>query len=312
MDPAPTFRVTYWGVTGSYPRPLSAAELKDSVAHVAAAEFPLTYGGDTTCLQVSAGELLLVVDAGSGLRLLSQRLMRDSGGRAVRGTMLLTHAHFDHLSALPFFEPFYDAGSEFILRAAPRVLNALERLGHPASDLAGVFLPLTLEQMPGLNRCEAIEAGESFECGDVRVSTMALNHPGGSLAYRFERGGKSIVVATDHEQPETPDTTLAEFALGAELLYMDAQYLRREYEGQAGIGDEAPQCRIGWGHTPLEDCLSTARAAGVKRLHLGHHEPRRTDAMLRDLDGYASQLARAASLEPCEVRLAYQGLVVEI
>ncbi|MDZ4780858.1 MAG: MBL fold metallo-hydrolase [Planctomycetia bacterium] len=336
MDPAAAFRVTYWGVTGSYPRPQPAGELASSLARllgsaiehhgkaaISAAlgdpaelerlfaaregQSPCFFGGDTTCIQITAGDQLFIVDAGTGLRLLSQQLASTTG---LRGNVFLTHAHFDHLCALPFFEPFYDPTARFLVRGAQRVLAAMERIGHPSSDLSGTFLPQTVDQMPGLMGCAAIEAGESLRCGDVTVTTFALTHPGGSLAYRFERAGKSIVIATDHEQPETPDLTLAKFALGADLLYMDAQYLQREYTGETGIGDDAPQARIGWGHTPIEACLPTAIAAGVKRLDLGHHEPRRSDAMLRDLDAYASRLPTAGG--SLRVGLAYQGLTVDV
>ncbi len=336
MDPAPAFRVTYWGVTGSYPRPQPAAELATSLAHLLGAatehhgqeaisaalgdtagleqlfaardgESPCFFGGDTTCIQITAGDQLFIVDAGTGLRLLSQQLARTTG---LRGNIFLTHAHFDHLCALPFFEPLYDPTARFLVRGAQRVLAAMERIGLPNSDLSGTFLPQTVDQMPGLMGCAAIEAGESLRCADVTVSTFALNHPGGSLAYRFDRAGKSIVIATDHEQAETPDSALAKFAQGADLLYMDAQYLQREYAGETGIGDEAPQARIGWGHTPIEACLPTAIAAGVKRLDLGHHEPRRSDAMLRELDGYARQLPNAGG--SLRAGLAYQGLTVNV
>lgn len=348
MNPATVFRVTYWGVTGSYPRPMSATELqacwervldqfvvRHGQATVAAAlpseaqrarlfeqlsdRSVITFGGDTTCIQITAGKQLFIVDAGSGLHRLSQQLGPPiAGGLPWRGTLFLTHPHYDHLCALPFFEPFYDARSEFILRASQRALDALESIGHPTSALAGVFLPQTAEQLPGLKLCAAIEAGESLQCGDVRVSTLALNHPGGSLAYRFDRAGKAIVIATDHEQPESPDRALAEFAQGAELLYMDAQYLRDEYDGLAGVAGDAPQSRVGWGHTPLEDCIPTAIAAGVKRLHLGHHEPRRNDAALHQLAERARHVSatalRASSREvdSLQVELAYQGMTVDV
>lgn len=343
MNPAAAFRVTYWGVTGSYPRTTTASDLQDSwewfldqsdellEADLAGDEQcakllrqfrdrnVITFGGDTTCIQVTAGNQVLIVDAGSGLQRLSQQYgQHGGGGPPWRGRLFLTHAHYDHLCALPFFEPFYDAQSEFILLGSRRALDALTRIGHPSSALAGVFFPQTDEQLPGLKRCEAIEAGESLQCDDVRVSTFALNHPGGSLAYRFDRQGKAVVIATDHEQPETPDRALAEFARGADLLYMDAQYLRDEYDGRIGVAGDAPQPRMGWGHTPLEDCIPTAIAAGVKRLHLGHHEPRRSDAALHQLSERA-RLLRKTELrsskqdeDSLHVELAYQGMVVDV
>lgn len=307
MMPSETaFRVTFWGVTGSYPRPMTAADLRSAAARKG--ETPWTYGGDTTCVQIEAGEQLLIVDAGTGLQRLGHALTaRPTAGDKPRGNLFLTHAHLDHVCALPFFEPFHDADCDFSVRAAAKALDALQAISEGGRPLAGVFFPQCLEHMPGLRRCEPIEAGGSVTLGDVLVSAHGLTHPGGSLAYRFDRGGRRVVIATDHEQPETPDTALAEFARDADLLYLDAQYQRAEYEGQIGVMGEPPRARIGWGHTPLEDCLPTALAARARRLLLGHHDPRRDDAALREI---AAKVR--AWPAPCEVALAYQGLTIEL
>lgn len=306
MPSEATFRVTFWGVTGSYPRPLTAADLQRILEHGHGE--PLTYGGDTTCVQIEAGEQILVVDAGTGLQRLSQSLTPAlAAGKKFRGVLLLTHAHLDHVCSLPFFEPFHDAGCDFTLHAAPKAIDALRAIGQPGQPLAGVFFPQSLQQMPGLRGCEGIGAGDALTLGDVRIAAHGLTHPGGSLAYRFDRAGKRLVIATDHEQPAAPDEALAEFARDADLLYMDAQYLRAEYEGLIGVAGEAPLARRGWGHTPLEDCLPTAQAARARRLYLGHHDPRRSDAALREIA--ASVRAMPAA---CQVALAYQGLSVEV
>lgn len=302
MPSEPAFQVKFWGVTGSYPRPLTAADIA-AIASNNPAE-PLTYGGDTTCVQIDAGPQTLIVDAGTGMQRLNQALAARNPSR---GVIFLTHAHLDHVCSLPFFEPFYDPHAQFTIYGAPRTVQALRKVGEPGASLAGVFFPQTLAQMPGLKAIEMIEAEQVVELGDVRVTAHALNHPGGCLAYRFERGGKRIVIATDHEQPITPDASLAAFAREADLLYLDAQYLREEYDGLVGLNGEPPQSRVGWGHTPLESCIPTADAAGAKRLCLGHHEPRRSDAALREL------AARARAFPAtCEVTLTYQGLTVEI
>lgn len=306
MPSEPAFRVTFWGVTGSYPRPLTAADVAALATDTAVA--PLTYGGDTTCIQIEAGAETLIVDAGTGMQRLNPWFaLCSSTCGPPRGVILLTHAHLDHVCSLPFFEPFYDPQAHFKLYGAPRTVQALRTVGEPGESLAGVFFPQTLAQLPGLKAIEMIEAGQSLAWGDVLVTAHALNHPGGCLAYRFERGGKRVVIATDHEQPIAPDASLAAFARGADLLYQDAQYLRDEYEGLLGVNGEPPQSRVGWGHTPLEDCIPTAEAAGAKRLYLGHHEPRRSDNALRALDARARALPAA-----CEVALAYQGQTVEI
>ncbi len=87
--------------------------------------------------------------------------------------------------------------------------------------------------------------------------------------------------ASDHEHQVHPDQALADFARDADLVYMDAQYQRQEYDGRVGLCDEPPMPRAGWGHSTYTDAITTAVAAGAARIHLGHHDPKRDDA---DLD----------------------------
>ena len=59
-------------------------------------------GGHTSCLAVwPDGSTLprLILDAGTGIRAVTPLL----GGRPFRGTVLLTHLHWDHVQGLPFF-----------------------------------------------------------------------------------------------------------------------------------------------------------------------------------------------------------------
>src|SRR5690606_26317865 len=160
-QPPALFRVTFWGVTGSYPRPHTAAELRTFQANAGQPD-PITFGGDTTGIQIEADDQLFIVDAGTGLQRLSQSL--ESAGRGKisrRGALFLTHAHLDHLCALPFFEPFFDPRAQFVLYGAPRTIEALQAVGKPGEPLAGVFFPQALDQMPGLTRCEPLQPGEA-------------------------------------------------------------------------------------------------------------------------------------------------------
>src|SRR5690606_27444457 len=113
----------------------------------------------------------------------------------------------------------------------------------------------------GIRQWNVLPDSSEFEIDGTRISTLELNHPGAALAFRFERNGKRIVVATDHEQTDVPDRTLAQFAHRADLVYLDSQYLQCEYEGKRGVGTTPPRVRRGWGHSTVEASVATALAA---------------------------------------------------
>ena len=85
------------------------------------------------------------------------------------------------------------------------------------SALSQVYFPPTYNEMKGIRGFERLEPGSDIRIGSTRITTYALNHPGGSMAYRLEHSGRVFVFATDHEHKEVPDTGLVEFARGADL-----------------------------------------------------------------------------------------------
>jgi phosphoribosyl 1,2-cyclic phosphodiesterase len=281
-----------------------------------------TYGGNTSCVEIRTDESMFIVDAGSGLRELGSSLnhrwnLPDYTGHR-QGHVLITHAHLDHTTATPFNDAFYNSRNDFRIWAPQAVLDSLTALLGPKSRLRSVYFPIHFDLMRGIKEFRSIEVGSEFEIEGTRISTYALNHPGGCVAYRFERGGRRIVFASDHEHDEVPDRGLAEFCRGADLLYTDAQYLQAEYDGQRGLADEAPQSRHGWGHSTVEAAIATALAAEVRLLHLGHHDPKRSDQGLARMANYAEeqlkQQLRAAGRPPdsCRVQLAAESLRLKI
>jgi phosphoribosyl 1,2-cyclic phosphodiesterase len=345
------FFIRYWGTTGSLTAPLRPAEVTDklvralrqllsrgaladlgddpteeAVQRLLERHLPYglrsTYGGNTSCVEVQTPDALLIIDSGSGLRELGIALNRRwdapgyDGDRS--GHVLFTHAHMDHTYATPFVDPYYDPRNRFTFWGTKAAIDSLETVLGPRSPLHGVYFPPTFDIMAGIRDFQVIEPGRPFEIGATRITTLPLNHPGGCLAYRLERAGRALVFASDHEQAETVDERLAEFARGAELFYTDAQYLDDEYHGRVGIMGDRPASRKGWGHSTVEMCVATAVAAGVRRLHLGHREPKRDDADLDRIGRYAEELLRqrlAGAGRPsrsCEVQVAYEGLTVAI
>src|SRR5258708_31329914 len=105
MSEMPGFRVRFWGVRGSYPTPGPQT---------------IRYGGNTTCVEVEVGGHILILDAGSGIIRLGEKLLRRAAGQALDVTLFFTHGHSDHLLGLPFFAPLYEATAH-IRFFAPRL-----------------------------------------------------------------------------------------------------------------------------------------------------------------------------------------------
>jgi phosphoribosyl 1,2-cyclic phosphodiesterase len=352
MSVTPALTVTYWGVTGSTPAPLRPAAVTDKIVaalgrlldhpelpalrHAAdrdaalrawvAAQLPFalrsTYGGNTTCVEVRTPDALLIFDCGTGLHELGRDLLRRWRAADHRGPyaghVFLSHAHLDHTCAFPFFDPWFDERAHFTFYGSAEVHRSFDGILAPTAALRKLFFPITTDWFRGLRERRTLAAGDTVTLGGTRVSTLALRHPGGCLGYRVDCGGRGFVFATDHEPAVTPDLGLAHFAHRADLLYLDGQFRAAEYQGALGVDGEEPQSRQGWGHGTVETCAALAVAAEVRRLHLGHREPKRDDADLARMEGeLRAQLAQALRQagrpeDDCAAAVAYEGLSVEL
>jgi CheY-like chemotaxis protein/phosphoribosyl 1,2-cyclic phosphodiesterase len=256
-------RIRFWGTRGSLATPGPTT---------------LRYGGNTACVEVAAHDgTLIVLDCGTGAHRLGQALMAAAQG-PVRGHLLITHTHWDHIQGFPFFAPMFAEGSEWDLYAPGERLEAVlsAQMQHP-------YFPVTLAQLAATIRYHDLVEG-ALPVGGVRVVAQYLNHPALTLGYRLEADGVSVVYAVDHEphvrdRPEAgrmgspgetalhaEDARHVAFLEGADLVIHDAQYTAQEY----------PE-RVSWGHSPAETAVDYALAAHVRRLALTHHDPLRDD-----------------------------------
>jgi phosphoribosyl 1,2-cyclic phosphodiesterase len=351
MSSNPIFKITYWGVTGTFCSPLRPEKvtekvievirrlaekgrlaelrpgdgLRDSIARMLEEELPFslrsTFGGNTTCVEVQTPDLLFILDCGSGFRdlgiMLEERWNNEGESAQRNAHVLLTHAHIDHTFATPYFRPYYDNQNSFTIWGPQIALDSLTAVLDPKSAMSQVYFPPTYKEMKALQDFRPITAGQSLVLGSTTITTFALNHPGGSMAYRFDNSGRSFVFATDHEQIETPDTSLADFARNADLLYTEGQYTAAEYAGEASVAGDPPSTRKGWGHSTIESCVITAMEAGVRMLHVGHRDPRRNDRQIAEMEIYLQKLLAEESRSRGkstlqEALIPYEGLQVLI
>jgi len=145
-------QVTFFGTRGSLPVP-----------------GPLTvrYGGNTSCFAVrSAGGTLIVLDMGTGAYALGRELA--ASGNPVRGHILISHTHWDHIQGLPFFAPLFRPGNEWDIYA-PRGLGPSLREAL-SGQMQYTYFPLELEQLGATIRYHDLVEG-SLTLGDIAVET---------------------------------------------------------------------------------------------------------------------------------------------
>src|SRR5262249_25213381 len=150
------------------------------------------YGGNTSCIEVrSARGTLVIIDCGTGGHSLGQKLKSDrkltsAERKGLRGHILISHTHWDHIQGIPFFDPLFAPGNEWDIYGP----NGLSRSFREilAAQMQHNYFPVTLDQCGAKIRYhELVEGG--FDIDDIKVSTRYLNHPALTLGYRLESDG---------------------------------------------------------------------------------------------------------------------------
>ena len=257
-------QITFWGVRGSIasPGPETAG-----------------VGGNTSCIEVCCGATRFILDAGTGIRRLGDALLAQG---PLDATVLLSHLHWDHIQGLPFFVPAYLPSTKLQIVGSGGGAAALRDV--LAGQMTAPVFPVRLDELGAQLSLREVRGGDTFHVGEARVRTARLNHPGGVLAYRIDYEGHSVVYATDTEHYACVDPALRTLAEGADVLIYDSQYTPEEYRG------DARRSRVGWGHSTYVAGAELARAAGVGKYVLFHHDPQRTDAGVAEVERRASEL----------------------
>ena len=275
----------FWGVRGSIPTPGPTT---------------VQYGGNTSCVEVRADGQIIILDAGTGLRLLGSALVAEFDTRPLDLTLLLTHTHWDHIQGLPFFLPVYKPQNHLHILGYEGARHGLEAV--LASQMESPFFPIGLREVPANVRIEELKE-MNFDVGPVRVQACFANHPGKCFGYRLFTSAGSIAFFPDNElnpQDASESRKLINFLRGTDVLIMDTQFDTEEY-----------QRHTGWGHGCLDDVVALALDAEAKKLFLFHHDPNHDDAKISQMLAHARKLV-AARKGKLHVEAAREGVTVEL
>lgn len=289
-------QIAFWGVRGSFP---------------VCREQSLRYGGNTPCLEVRAGEAVILIDAGTGVRAAGRALV-ERGVRQIH--LLLSHAHWDHIQGFPYFAPLYQPGTCIYIYSLHRPGTTLgsifsEQQRHP-------FFPLALDTVAARLEFVELEEGQVTTIGDTRVFSRRLNHPSVTGGFRLERQGRTLAYLSDVDLYtklllgaglQTPSAAerqqrlkgllegACDLAHGADLAICDTFFRPEDYEPS-------------WGHSRPEDALQLARETGIGQLALFHHEPHRSDG---EIDELLAHYRRQAG-KGLELIAAAEGLALNL
>jgi len=248
--------VKFWGVRGSIPVPGPTT---------------IKYGGNTSCVEVRCGKDIIIFDGGTGLRPLGIDLLKRGFGpdskRSIGGgktSMFFSHMHWDHIQGFPFFAPAFIKSNKIDIYGFKH-LN-VDLYQSLVGQQAFPNYPVSIFDMGGNIKFIELHGGDVIRINSTMVSTVRLNHPGGSFGYKISYMKKNLVYACDYEHFDGIDKRLLNFIKGADAIIYDAQYTPEEY-----YGTDDSNGRQGWGHSTWEKGVELAKSAGIKKLILFHH-----------------------------------------
>lgn len=276
-------RVKIHGARGSYPASTPANQ---------------RYGGNTPCVEVSQGKDRIILDAGTGILGIDFDAYRDSE----RIDIFLTHLHMDHIQGLAFCKPLFNPNQKVHIwgpgDSSQPLTSRLNRFLSPP------LFPIPLRDIPAQLEIHDMP-DTTMELGPFEVSSDFISHPGPTLGYRVQSGGKTLTYLPDHEPvigkfslyPEDDWVSGFDLAENTDLLIHDAQYTQEEY-----------QTKFGWGHSSMKMAVEFSTRTRSKKLLLFHHDPNHTDVQIDEM--YENLMQNGGFDFPVE--MAVEGAELEL
>ena len=274
-------QVEFWGVRGSVPSPGPTT---------------IRYGGNTSCVSITADNKILILDAGTGIRNLGSAIISKPD---LEIFVIVTHSHWDHIQGFPFFTPIYQPNRPVHMFPTLHKKNVV--LASLIDQMDGAHFPITPDQVPSNFNFVTENPLEFLESNGFHLEMVPMNHPGKAFGYKILIDDKIICYFTDNEidPPYEKSIELNELTnqcRNADILIHDAQYTE----------DDMP-LKHGWGHSLISQVTELGKSAEVKNLVYYHHDPERTDDFLdKELEKAAKTLKEnGSSVQPY---FAYEGL----
>ena len=325
-----SLKVKYWGVRGSLPTaPMpeqwskhfeslmqqffksgykDTTEIKEFLASKPLSEIG-GFGTATTCIEVQSPRQQIIIDGGSGLRTLSEEMIKGNAGKGKAEIhIFLTHFHWDHMLGIPFFVPNFIKGNHIHFYAVQPELKDMVKV-----KFTKPMFPVSFENLPSNLHFHQLEPRKSIKLQDMTITPYQLDHPDPCWGFRIESHGKVYAHCVDTEGTRTTREALGEdlpLYQGVDLMYFDAQYTLPELAEKAN-----------WGHSAAQLGLDIAFREGIRNVIFAHHDPgANTDQILEIRDQTQEYYdwkiktsgANNIKLPSVKWQYAHEGLVVDL
>ena len=235
----------------------------------------------TSCYFIPESSLAL--DAGSGLFRMEQLLHQEEI------SILLSHAHLDHVFGLTFF-------LDFIAVTPLRKIHVYGERTKIEAIRQHLFHELLFPVLPPIEWHALEDLGTEFSLNDAVCRWFPLDPPGGSVGYRIDWPGLSLAYITD-------TTASKHSAYWREIQGVD--WLVHE----CNFSDEWIDLAIKTGHSWTSAVLECAAKAGIPRLILTHINPLAGES---DPLGLANATAKMSRQTPNQILVASDSLVIDL
>src|SRR5258708_3710540 len=181
---SPSPRIKFWGTRGSI-----AVPSPDT----------LRYGGNTTYGEFRADGGSIFLCAGSGMPPPRIPLVPEFQARSIRLSLLITHAHWDHIQGFPFFKPAYDSKNEIRIFGFDGAGATFREI--MTEPMKSPFFPITMRELSAkmdINKLNEMK----FSLGKLDIHAVFVNHPGVCAGYRIFTSAGSVAFLPDHEPYE--------------------------------------------------------------------------------------------------------------
>ncbi len=280
-------RVKYYGVRGSTPA-IGSAFIK--------------FGGHTTCVFIEHNNTKIIIDAGTGIRSLSNEIKQLYGpDEVMHYNMLFTHTHWDHIQGFPFFESAYSSNTTIDIYGMNKPMNTIPDHGDQKFNAITnqnsnncsieqalqmqqnyMYFPIGISSMPAKKQFFHLNDISRYYIDDIIIDTIRLPHPNETVGFKFTFGKKKGIFCfcTDIEHNDKVIERLIDFTQDIDVLAYDCQYTPEEYSNG----------KRGWGHSTYAIGTRIAKEARIKELHMIHHDPYRGDNDLIELERHAKKI----------------------